>query len=172
MKSGIQAETNVDEEVSVGPLETEAIEYFISFAQLIGYPKSVGEIYGILFVSHRALALDDVVKALGISRGSASQGLSVLRGLGAIEKKYLVGERRDYYQPVLDLERIAQRFFQERLEPRLGNGRRQIERLEQLRQEQGREDLLLRVQALRKWHEFACSALPLLLGDETRAFRE
>ena len=36
-------------------LDIEAIELFINFLKLIGLPKSVGEIYGLLFVAPQPL---------------------------------------------------------------------------------------------------------------------
>ena len=39
-------------------LEIEAIEMFINFLRIIGLQKSVGEIYGLLFVSSKPLSMD------------------------------------------------------------------------------------------------------------------
>ena len=41
----------VEEKARLSELDIEAIEMFISFLKLIGLPKSVGEIYGLLFVA-------------------------------------------------------------------------------------------------------------------------
>ena len=60
-------------------LEVEAIDLFISFVRLLGMPKSVGEIYGLLFASAEPLALDALMQRLYMSKGAASQGLKVLR---------------------------------------------------------------------------------------------
>ncbi|MEM6279416.1 MAG: hypothetical protein AAF733_08065, partial [Verrucomicrobiota bacterium] len=62
-------------------IEEEIIDYFVSFVQMLGLPKSVGQIYGTLFASPEPLVMDDIVERLGISKGSASQGLSLLRSL-------------------------------------------------------------------------------------------
>ena len=50
-------------------LDIEAIEMFIGFLKLLGLPKSVGEIYGLLFVAPRALSMDDLIERLQISMG-------------------------------------------------------------------------------------------------------
>jgi hypothetical protein len=52
--------------------------------QIFGVPKSVGQIYGLLYASPEPLSFSDIVVRLGISKGSASQGLRLLRSLGAI----------------------------------------------------------------------------------------
>jgi hypothetical protein len=53
--------------------------------QVLGVPKSVGQIYGLLYASLEPLSFSDIVERLEISKGSASQGLQLLRSLGAIK---------------------------------------------------------------------------------------
>ena len=60
---------------SLSELELEAIDMFINFLRLIGLQKSVGEIYGLLFVSSRPLCMEEIMNRLNLSLGTASQGL-------------------------------------------------------------------------------------------------
>lgn len=78
-------------------LEVEAIELFINFLGLIGLPKSVGEIYRLLFVAPQPMAMDEIMDRLDISRGAASQGLKLLRSFCAVRVVYERGDRRDHY---------------------------------------------------------------------------
>ena len=39
------------------PVEVEVIQLFVPFSRALGQPRSVAEIYGLHFVSHRPLAL-------------------------------------------------------------------------------------------------------------------
>jgi len=71
-------------------LEVESIEMFIGFFKLIGLQKSIGEIYGLLFVSPRALAMNDIVRRLRTSLGAASQGLKVLRSGSVVSLRHLL----------------------------------------------------------------------------------
>ena len=148
-------------------LEIEAIEYFVSFVQLLGLPKSVGEIYGVLFVSPKPMALDDIVRKLGISKGSASQGLNVLRNLGAIVPVYVQGDRRDNFEADFDLVRIFTNFSRDKLQPRLENGESRLERLKKLadeaESEEQNEAASLRIAALSKWQNRGAKLLPLVL---------
>ena len=143
-------------------LEVEAIEYFISFVQLLGLPKSVGEIYGLLFVSPEAIPMDAVIARLQISKGSASQGLAVLRNLGAVEQVYVPGDRRDHYRPDFDLQRIASRFFRDKLEPRLQSGTARLSRMDEAAVGLG-DGVSTRIRALAKWHSKGADLLPALL---------
>ena len=67
--------------------------------QVFGVPKSVGQIYGLLYASPEPLSFSDIVERLEISKGSASQGLQLLRSLGAIKvaeaKQYAISGKRE-----------------------------------------------------------------------------
>ena len=102
------------------PLEVEAIEMFINFLRIIGLQKSVGEIYGLLFVSAKAaLAMDEIVNRLDISLGAASQGLKLLRSVGAVKLSTFPGVRRDHFAADLELSKFAAVFIKEELRPRV-----------------------------------------------------
>jgi HTH-type transcriptional regulator, glycine betaine synthesis regulator len=121
---------NEDEEKprpqGLSELETEAIDIFINFLRMIGIQKSVGEIYGLLFVSPKPLAMDDIADRLDISLGAASQGLKLLRGLGAVKAVYAPGVRRDHFAADLELSKFATVFIKDELRPRV---ERALERL-------------------------------------------
>ncbi len=153
-----------DDRYALSKLEIESIEYFVSFVQLLGLPKSVGEIYGVLFVSLTPLTLDDIVTRLRVSKGSASQGLTVLRNLGAVKPVFVPGERRDHYEADFDLTRIVNRFFSEKLEPRLENGAERLDRMEALTAGECEDHpAFARIKALRKWQHRGGSAMKMIL---------
>lgn len=147
-------------------LEVESIEMFIGFFKLIGLPKSVGEIYGLLFVSPTALAMDGIIERLGISLGAASQGLKVLRTVGAVKSVYMPGDRRDHYVADLELSKFATAFIQEELKPRLGRALERIETMESLARTlplDERSNAEERLERLKHWLERGESMLPWLL---------
>lgn len=115
---------------SLTELEVEAIEMFINFLRLIGLPKSVGEIYGLLFVAPRSMAMDDIMQRLDISLGAASQGLKLLRSFGAVRVVYERGDRRDHYVADLELSRFATVFIKEELQPRIDMAMERLQRME------------------------------------------
>lgn len=59
--------------------------FFSGVVQVFGVPKSVGQIYGLLYGTPEPLSFSDIVERLEISKGSASQGLQLLRSLGAVK---------------------------------------------------------------------------------------
>jgi DNA-binding transcriptional ArsR family regulator len=64
--------------------EAPIVAAFADLVVLLGLPKSVGEIYGLLFATAGSLTFVEIEQKLELSKGSVSQGLRALRDLGAI----------------------------------------------------------------------------------------
>jgi len=147
-------------------LEREVIELFIRMADLLNLPRSVGEIYGLLFISSDPLCLDDCRIRLNISKGSTSQGLKILRSFGAIRTLYIPGDRKDYYLAETSLRKMASGFAGEQIRPHVESGTERIERIRELLEEQGSEDRDMfreKIDLLENWQKRAGKALPLIL---------
>src|SRR5439155_9335517 len=56
-------------------LEAEVIGLFVQLSRMLGQPRSYAEIYGLIFISARPINMEEMIERLGISKGSASQGL-------------------------------------------------------------------------------------------------
>lgn len=148
-------------------LEVEAIEMFINFLKLIGLPKSVGEIYGLLFVSPRALAMDEVMGRLEISLGAASQGLKLLRNLGAVKVVYEPGDRRDHYLADLELSKFATVFIKDELQPMMERASARILRMRRMLPEMEvgeRAAAEERIERLQHWLDKGQTMLPWVLA--------
>lgn len=143
-------------------LEKESIDYFVSFVQLLDLPKSIGQIYGLMFVSAEPLAMDDVIDRLELSKGSVSQGLATLKGLGAIIPVTVPGDRREHHYADLEISRIIRHFLEERLEPRLSNGEERLSTMLGLATRDEDAEALHRLKALQKWQKRSTQVLPLL----------
>jgi DNA-binding transcriptional regulator GbsR (MarR family) len=148
---------------SLSELEIEAVEMFINFLRLLGLQKSVGEIYGLLFVSPKPLAMDDIVDRLDISLGAASQGLKLLRGVGAVKAVYYPGARKDHFAADLELSKFATVFIKEELGPRIERALERIQHMELLLTEMPiaeREVTKQRLDRLKHWLEKGERMLP------------
>ena len=84
----------------LNPTEVEVVQLFAQFSYALGQRRSVGEIYGLLFVSHLPLSFQDLKERLQLSSGSTSQGVKYLRELGAVREVELPAERRTRYEAV------------------------------------------------------------------------
>lgn len=164
MPAALNATTS--DEAGLSALETEAIELFIGFFKLIGLPKSVGEIYGLLFVSHDPLAMDRIMAKLGLSLGAASQGLKVLRSVGAVKQVYVPGARKDHYAADLELSRFATGFIKDELQPRITQSKERIARMGELSMELAPDEKAsaeVRLERLKHWLDRADKVLPWVL---------
>jgi HTH-type transcriptional regulator, glycine betaine synthesis regulator len=147
--------------------EVPLIDICVRIAQFIGLPKSVGEIYGLLFVSLEPVPLDGVIERLNLSKGSASQGLKQLRAYGAIKPSYVPGDRRDHYVAETDLKKLLEGFLRERIEPGVIDLAERLVRLqEDFAKMPARERAVAqeRVDTLRLWQRQAQRVLPLVNG--------
>ena len=148
------------------PLERQVVAVFVDGVRVLGLPRSIGEIYGLLFISQSPLSLDDLVQRLHISKGSASQGLRMLKSLGAVREVESGTERRTYYEPAIELKRLAGGFIREQIRPHLESAKTKIHSLSVTTQEiddpQRRKFLSERVERLETWMRSGGRVLPVL----------
>jgi DNA-binding transcriptional regulator GbsR (MarR family) len=150
------------------PLERQVVGFFVDGVKVLGLPRSIGEIYGLLFISQGPLSIDDLVRRLGISKGSASQGLRMLKKLGAVRESDANGngERRTYYEPAVELKRLVGGFIREQVRPHLDSGKTKIRRLaasaEAIEDPVHRQFLIDRVDRLDQWMRSSGRVLPIL----------
>jgi DNA-binding transcriptional regulator GbsR (MarR family) len=143
----------------------EVIEIFVSIVRMLGIPKSVAEIYGLLFVTAEPLPLDEIVDRLQISKGSVSQGLKLLRSFGGVKPTYVAGDRRDHYLAETELKKLVTGFMRGEVQPRLNNGGDRLQHVKSLTSELpevARKFLDQRVGKLQQWHQKSRDFLPLL----------
>jgi DNA-binding transcriptional regulator GbsR (MarR family) len=151
---------------ALSEVEREVVRLCGDGVRVAGLPKSIGEIYGLLFISREALSLDDLVGRLGISKGSASQGLKMLRTRGAIREAEGADPRRSYFTADLKLKQLVGGFIREQMRPHLESGqerlkaiRAQVEEIEDTELRQFHES---RVKKLVRWSKHARLVFPLV----------
>jgi DNA-binding transcriptional regulator GbsR (MarR family) len=148
------------------PLETEVIDLFVQLSRAFGQPRSLAEIYGVLFISGRPLAMDELIDRLQLSKGSASQGLKFLCNLGAARTVYVAGERRAHYEAVAELRSLATRFLRDQIVPHLDNGQARLERIAEMAKQlplAERVRINGRVKTLQTWERQGRRFLPLVV---------
>jgi DNA-binding transcriptional regulator GbsR (MarR family) len=151
----------------------ECVELFAEVVQVFGVPPSVGQIYGLLYASPEPLSFTDIVEQLEISKGSASQGLQLLRVLGAVKAVTHDDDRREYFEPELGLRKLVGGVLRERIGPLVTVGTDRLDRLRRLAGRNGGEKNFYvdRVKQLEIWRGRLKLALPVLntlLGPKNR----
>lgn len=152
--------------IELTSLETEVIGLFVHLARLLSVPKSVAEIYGLLFIAVEPLAMEDIIERLNLSKGSASQGLKLLRGLGAVHVVYVGGKRNDHYEAETELRKLVDGFLKDKIEPHFHTGGERLSRIESLVNEAhptNGDVVLARLEKLKRWKQTGREFLPLAL---------
>ena len=91
----------------MGEFQRRSISLFVNAASALSLPKSVGEIFGLYYSTEEPLSLNEVTAYLGISRGSASEGIRWLRGMGALKPVVRPGMRREHFTAETSLRKLA-----------------------------------------------------------------
>ena len=147
-------------------LETEIIGLFVQLARVLGLPRSLAEIYGLLFICNTPLPMDELISRLALSKGSASQGLRFLRNAGAIRMVYVSGDRRVHYEAVAELRKLATRYLRDQIVPHLDTGLNRLEQIAQMVKQlppDQRARVSPRVTMLHSWEKKTRRVLPLVL---------
>jgi DNA-binding transcriptional regulator GbsR (MarR family) len=150
----------------LSPVEVETIHLFVQFSRALGQPRSVAEIYGLLFASPHPLCLDKLIARLNLSKGSGSQGLKYLQDLGAVRPVYVAGERRTHYEAVTELRLLVSRFLRQQVLTHFDDSSERLQRLADLVQKlpaEERKHAQSRVKKLKNWEKNGKRLLPIVL---------
>lgn len=130
-------------------------------------PKSVAAIYGICFASPEPLSFADIELRVDLSKGSISQGLRLLRGVGALKEVSSSADRSERFEPDIELRKLILHYLEQRVEQQLDSGKRRIRDIKASipRHEPAAvKKLTARVKSLDSWHTKSRALLPFMKG--------
>jgi DNA-binding transcriptional regulator GbsR (MarR family) len=152
--------------LSMSDLEVEVIGLFVQISRIIGQPRSYAEIYAVLFLSPDPLTMDELIEPLGISRGSASQGLSFLRKAGAIRMVLIRGHRSAHYAAVAELRQLVAGFLRDQVLPEVEESQNRLNQIAEMAGRlpaKDRAHVSGRVSMLQSWGKRSRQFLPLVV---------
>jgi len=79
-----------------------------------GFPKGMGAIFAVLYLSPGPLSLDELVTQTGLTKGAISTNVRGLSRLGLIHPASQLGDRKNYYLAETDFYRAVRAILQER----------------------------------------------------------
>lgn len=123
----IVSKTNVSTTLSKSRLDM--IEAGGRICQLLGIPRSVGRIYGLLYLAPQPLSMPEIADLLRISIGSASTGTRLLSAWRAIRVAWVPGHRRDHFEVEPDLTNLLRTAYMDFVKPRLNSSDKRLERI-------------------------------------------
>jgi DNA-binding transcriptional regulator GbsR (MarR family) len=100
--------------MTLPPLIQSFVLHFGEMGSRWGINRTVGQIYALLFVADRPLNADDLVDALGLSRGGVSMGLKELQSWNLVQLRHLPADRRDHFVTPDDVWVIMRTLVEER----------------------------------------------------------
>ncbi len=145
--------------------ESAVVDFFVDAAELLGVPKSVAAIYGIVFASPAPLSFADIESRLDISKGSVSQGLRILREVGALKEVSSDADRAERFEPDLEMRKLIQRFLEQRVQKQLAGGKSRLDALNRSVPDLPPADagaLRTRLKQLQNWHDRSRALLPVM----------
>ena len=84
-------------------LKQEFIQDFGEAYHRNGLPTLMGRIVGLLLFVNEPITLDEITKQLNVSKGPVSQVMRRLRDHNLIQRIWIPGDRKDYYQAEPDI---------------------------------------------------------------------
>lgn len=145
--------------------ESSLVAFFVEAAELLGVPRSVAAIYGIVFASPVPLSFADIAARLDISNGSVSQGLRVLREVGALKEVSSAKDRTELFEPDLEMRQLVGHYLKSRLEQQLTAGKSRLKVLQQgvsVYPTGEQKPLRKRLTKLQRWNDRARALVPMV----------
>jgi DNA-binding transcriptional regulator GbsR (MarR family) len=79
-----------------------------------GFPKGMGAIFAVLYLSPTPLALDEIVQETGLTKGAISTEIRALARMGLVHRTSKLGDRKDYYEAEADFYAAIRSILKER----------------------------------------------------------
>ncbi len=90
------------------------IEGLSGISAFWGFPKGMGAIFAVLYLSPVPLPLDDLVKQTGLTKGAISTNVRALSRMGLVKPVTRLGDRKDYYEAETDFYKAIRTILSER----------------------------------------------------------
>ena len=99
---------------SLTKIKKDFTEGLSQISRFWGFPKGMGAIFGVLYLSSTPLSLDDIVEATGLTKGAISTEIRALARMGLVHRSSKLGDRKDYYEAEPDFYAAIRSILKER----------------------------------------------------------
>lgn len=99
---------------SITKIKKDFIEGLSQISRFWGFPKGMGAIFGVLYLSPTPLSLDEIVSETGLTKGAISTEIRALARMGLVHRSTKLGDRKDYYEAEADFYAAIQSILKER----------------------------------------------------------
>src|SRR5690349_21545718 len=95
-------------------IKTDFTEGLSQISRFWGFPKGMGAIFAVLYLSPTPLSLDEVVQQTNLTKGAVSTEIRTLARMGLVHRSSKLGDRKDYYEAESDFYKSIRSILKER----------------------------------------------------------
>ncbi|HRQ24206.1 MAG TPA: MarR family transcriptional regulator, partial [Anaerolineales bacterium] len=95
-------------------LKQDFTEGLSQISRFWGFPKGMGAIFAVLYLSPAPLPLDEIVQQTGLTKGAVSTEVRKLARMGLVHRSSKLGDRKDYYEAESDFYAAIRSILKER----------------------------------------------------------
>ena len=99
---------------SLPQIKQDFTEGLSQISRFWGFPKGMGAIFAVLYLSPSPLPLDDIVAQTGLTKGAVSTEVRALARLGLVHRSSKLADRKDYYEAETDFYKSIRAILKER----------------------------------------------------------
>jgi DNA-binding transcriptional regulator GbsR (MarR family) len=99
---------------SITKIKQDFTEGLSQISRFWGFPKGMGAIFGVLYLSPTPLSLDEIVQETGLTKGAISTEIRALARMGLVHRSSKLGDRKDYYEAEADFYAAIKSILKER----------------------------------------------------------
>lgn len=99
---------------SISTIKKDFTEGLSQISRFWGFPKGMGAIFGVLYLSPTPLSLDEIVTETGLTKGAISTEIRALARMGLVHRSTKLGDRKDYYEAEADFYAAIKSILKER----------------------------------------------------------
>ena len=95
-------------------LKQDFTESLSQISRFWGFPKGMGAIFAVLYLSSSPLSLDEIVQETGLTKGAVSTEVRALARMGLVHRSSKLADRKDYYEAESDFYQSIRSILKER----------------------------------------------------------
>ena len=99
---------------SLTNIKKDFTEGLSQISRFWGFPKGMGAIFAVLYLSPTPLSLDEIVSETGLTKGAISTEIRALARMGLVHRSARLGDRKDYYEAESDFYAAIRSILKER----------------------------------------------------------
>src|SRR5215216_3272373 len=99
---------------SLNQIRKDFTEGLSQISRFWGFPRGMGAIFAVLYLSPTSLSLDEIVQETGLTKGAISTEIRALARMGLVHRSSRLGDRKDYYEAESDFFAAIRSILKER----------------------------------------------------------